>query len=61
MSKYDMCEAMYAQSHGAIVARRRSMVAPVAIVLMGVALLAINVLAVDGSVENANLKSAIVL
>lgn len=61
MSKYDMCEAMYAQSHGAIVARRRSMVAPASIVLMGVALLAINVLAVDSSVENANLKSAIVL
>lgn len=61
MSKYDMCEAMYALSHGAVVARRRSMVAPVAIVLMGVALLATNVLVVDGSAENTNLKSAIVL
>lgn len=61
MSKYDMCEAMYALSHGAIVPRRRSMVAPAIIVAAGVALIAINGLLVEGVADRSSLKAAIML
>ncbi len=60
MSKYDMCEAMYALTHGVIVPRRRSLLPPLAVVAVGVVMFVAN-LFIEPTADNANLTSAIVL
>ena len=60
MSKYDMREAMYALTKGVVVPLRRSMFPPLVIVVVGVAMFAVNVL-IESTPDNANLKSALVL
>ena len=61
MAKYDMCEAMYDMLGGVVEPRRRSMTVPALIVALGVALLLINGFLIENAVDNANLKSALVL
>ena len=60
MSKYDMCEAMYALTHGMVVSRRRSLLPPLVVTTAGVAMFVIN-LFIEPTADNSNLKSAIVL
>ena len=61
MSKYDMCEAMYARLEGVVEPRRRSMLALAVVVLVGVAVLAVNILCIENTVDTSNLKSALAL
>lgn len=60
MSKYDMCEALYALPGGVVVKRRKPIAMPVALLVAGVALLIINS-QIEASAEMMNLKSALVL
>jgi hypothetical protein len=60
MAKYDMCEAMCALPGGVVTMRRRSLVTPLVIFFIGVALFVCNGFLEGGSDMN-NLKSAIVL
>ncbi|MBQ2373809.1 MAG: hypothetical protein II299_01695 [Alistipes sp.] len=60
MAKYDMCEALYALPNGMIEKRRKSIVTPVAILIVGLVLGIINFLIV-GTQDTVNLKSALVL
>lgn len=60
MAKYDMCEAMCALPGGVVTMRRRSLVTPLVIFFIGVALFVCNGFLESGSDMN-NLKSAIVL
>ena len=58
MSKYDMREMIYAQTEGAIIPRRRSVVMPVMVLVAGVVLLVLTAM-IDSTVENGNLRSAL--
>ena len=60
MSKYDMCEALYALPGGVVVKRRKPIAMPTALLVAGVALLIINS-QIEASAEMMNLKSALVL
>ena len=60
MSKYDMCEALYALPGGVVVKRRKPIAMPAALLVAGVALLIINS-QIEASAEMMNLKSALVL
>ena len=60
MSKYDMCEALYALPGGVVVKRRKPIAMPTALLVAGVALLVINS-QIEASAEMMNLKSALVL
>ena len=60
MSKYDMCEALYALPGGVVVKRRKPIAMPAALLVAGVALLVINS-QIEASAEMMNLKSALVL
>lgn len=60
MSKYDMCEALYALPGGVVVRRRKPIAMPAALLVAGVALLIINS-QIEASAEMMNLKSALVL
>ena len=60
MSKYDMCEALYAVPGGVVVKRRKPIAMPAALLVAGVALLIINS-QIEASAEMMNLKSALVL
>lgn len=60
MAKYDINEALYALPGGVIECRRKSITAPLAILVAGLALIVINSF-IDGSLDMANLKSALVL
>lgn len=60
MSKYDMREAIYSQSEGAIVPRSKSMVWPIVVTMVGVGLLVLNAM-IEATVQNGNLKSALLL
>ena len=60
MSEYDMCEMIYAQAEGAIVPRRKSIVWPVAMTVVGAGLLVLNGM-IEATVQNGNLKSALLL
>lgn len=60
MSKYDMCEALYALPGGVVVRRRKPIAMPTALLVAGVALLIINS-QIEASAEMMNLKSALVL
>lgn len=60
MSKYDMREAIYSQSEGAIVPRSKSVVWPVVVTMVGVGLLVLNAM-IEATVQNGNLKSALLL
>ncbi len=60
MSKYDMCEAMYALTQGVVEPRRRSLLPPLVVATAGVAMFATN-LFIEPTADNADLKSAIVL
>ena len=60
MSKYDMCEALYALPGGVVVKRRKPIAMPAALLVAGVALLIINS-QIGASAEMMNLKSALVL
>ncbi len=53
-------EALYASSNGVVVERRRNIIVPVLVLLLGVALLVANCFIENGSDAN-NLKSALVL
>ena len=53
-------EAIYASSNGAIVERRKSIVVPLLVFLVGVAMLVVNYFVENGNDAN-NLKSALVL
>ena len=59
MSKYDMCEALYALPGGVVVKRRKPIAMPAALLVAGVALLIINS-QIEASAEMMNLKSALV-
>ena len=56
----DFNEALYASSNGAVVERRKSIVAPILVLLAGMALLVANYFIENGSDAN-NLKSTLVL
>lgn len=60
MSKYDMREMIYAQADGAIVPRRKSVVCPICLIVVGIGLLVLNGM-MDATVENGNLRSALLL
>jgi hypothetical protein len=60
MSKYDMCEALYALPGGVVVKRRKPIAMPAVSLVAGVALLIINS-QIEASAEMMNLKSALVL
>lgn len=60
MSKYDMREMIYAQAEGAIVPRQKSIVWPVAMTVVGAGLLVLNGM-IEATVQNGNLKSALLL
>ena len=60
MSKYDMCEALYALPGGVVVKRRKPIAMPAVQLVAGVALLIINS-QIEASAEMMNLKSALVL
>ena len=60
MSKYDMREMIYAQAEGAIVPRRKSVVWPIGLIVVGIGLLVVNGM-MDATVENGNLRSALLL
>ncbi|MBR0332459.1 MAG: hypothetical protein IIX20_03000 [Alistipes sp.] len=60
MSKYDMCEALYALPGGVVVKRRKPIAMPAVLLVAGVALLIINS-QIEASAEMMNLKSALVL
>ena len=60
MAKYDMCEVMYTLPNGVIEKRRKSIVTPLAILIAGLALGAINSL-ITGTSDMVNIKSALVL
>lgn len=60
MSKYDMREMIYAQADGAIVPRQKSIVWPVAMTVVGAGLLVLNGM-IEATVQNGNLKSALLL
>ena len=60
MSKYDMREMIYAQADGAIVPRRKSVVCPICLILVGIGLLVLNGM-MEATVENGNLRSALLL
>ena len=60
MSKYDMCEALYALPGGVVVRRRKPIAMPAALLVAGVALLIINS-QIEASAEMMNIKSALVL
>ena len=60
MSKYDMCEALYALPGGVVVRRRKPIAMPTALLAAGVVLLIINS-QIEASAEMMNLKSALVL
>lgn len=60
MSKYDMCEALYALPDGVVVKRRKSVAVPLLLLVAGAAMLVANGF-VGGSADNADLKSALVL
>ncbi|MBR2072951.1 MAG: hypothetical protein IJ976_04725 [Alistipes sp.] len=60
MSKYDMCEALYALPGGVVVKRRKPIAVPALLLAAGVAILVINS-QIEASVEMMNLKSALVL
>ena len=60
MSKYDMREMIYAQADGAIVPRRKSVVCPICLIVVGIGLLVLNGM-MEATVENGNLRSALLL
>lgn len=60
MSKYDMREAIYSQSEGAIVPRSKSIMWPVVLAAVGVGLLVLNGM-IEATVQNGNMKSALLL
>ena len=60
MSKYDMCEALYALPGGVVVKRRKPIAVPALLLAVGVAILVINS-QIEASAEMMNLKSALVL
>ena len=60
MSKYDMCEMIYAQTEGAIIPRRRSVVVPIMVLVLGIVLLGLTAV-IESTVENGNLRSALML
>ena len=60
MSKYDMCEALYALPGGVVVKRRKPIAVPALLLAAGVAILVINS-QIEASAEMMNLKSALVL
>ena len=60
MSKYDMCEALYALPGGVVVRRRKPIAMPTALLVAGVVFLIINS-QIEASAEMMNLKSALVL
>ena len=60
MAIYDMRESIYAQTEGAIVPRRKSIMEPVLVLVVGLGLLISNAM-VEASVENGNVKSALML
>ena len=51
---------IYAQTEGAIIPRRRSVVMPVMVLVAGVVLLVLTAM-IDSTVENGNLRSALML
>ena len=60
MKQYDMREALYALPDGVVQPRRKPLLMPIMIFMLGVAVLAVNIL-LDGGVEYDNIKSALVL
>lgn len=60
MNIKDFIEALYASSDGVIVERRRSIVIPLLVLLVGVALLVVNCF-IDGGEATNNLKSSLIL
>lgn len=60
MAKYDINEALYALPGGVIECRRKSIAVPITVLVAGLALIVINSF-IDGSLDMANLKSALVL
>ena len=60
MSKYDMCEALYALPEYHIVKRRKSLFTPVVVLLIGVALIVANSLLAGGE-DLDTLSSALIL
>lgn len=60
MAKYDMSEALQTSSGGAISNRRKPLTLPLAILIAGVVLLAVNYFGM-GTMDAPNLKSALVL
>lgn len=60
MNIKDFNEALYASSNGVVVERRKSIILPLSILLVGVALLVLNIFVENGDDTN-NLKSTLVL
>lgn len=60
MAKYDMGEALYSLPSGVIECRRKSIVMPIFLLIVGLAMLAINLFTLS-SLDMPNLKSALVL
>lgn len=56
MYKHNICEALYALPSGRVVARRRTVIKPVSIVLLGIALLLIDHFAVEQRGEALSLS-----
>lgn len=60
MNIKDFNEALYASSNGVVVERRKSIVMPLVILLVGILLLVVNSF-VESGVDTNNLKSALIL
>lgn len=60
MTKYDMSEALCALPGGVVTMRRRSLVMPISLLILGIALFVANGF-LDGGTDMSNIKSAIVL